>query len=80
MSVCVCVDVMILTDWPLQMMVASSVLFAISDISCLINVFYSLSLLFRIFFCVCTDCCGRDLTSDEYRCTTVIHCTSPVSK
>jgi len=40
------------TDWPIQMMVASSVLFAISDMSCIINVFYSLSLLYRIFSCI----------------------------
>ena len=60
-------DVMIRSDWPIQMMVASSVLFAISDISCIINVFYSLSLLFRIFFCVCVNCCGRDWTRQEPR-------------
>jgi len=49
------------------MMVASSLLFAISDMTCIINVFYSLSLLFRMLFCVCTNCFGRDLTSEEFR-------------
>jgi len=58
---------MILSDWPIQMMIASSALFAISDMTCIVNVFYSLSLLFRIFFCVCTNCCGRDLTRQEPR-------------
>ena len=60
-------DVMIITTWPIQMMVASSLLFAISDMTCIVNVFYSLSLLFRMLFCVCTNCFGRDLTSEEFR-------------
>ena len=60
-------DVMILTIWPRIMMVVSSLLFAISDLSCIVNVFYSVSLLFRIFRCVCTNFLGRDWTSDEFR-------------
>ena len=60
-------DVMILSSWPVQMMVASSVLFTVSDMTCIVNVVYSLSLLFRISCCICDNCCGRDLTADEPR-------------
>ena len=64
----VCIDVMNLSEWPIQMMVASSALHAVCDIVCLVNIVYSVSILFRLLFCVCTD----DSTSDHYRSVTYL--------
>ena len=58
------VDVMNLSEWPIQMMVASSVLHAIADIICLINIAYSVSILYRLLFVACTD---TPSDRDDYR-------------
>jgi hypothetical protein len=54
--------VMIKTTFPQVMMVISSFTFALATLACVVNVFYSLSLLIRILYCFCTNCCGKDLT------------------
>jgi hypothetical protein len=58
-------QVMIITDFPRIMMVVSSFAFAIADMAAIVNVFYSLSLLIRLLYCFCTNCCGKDLTKTQ---------------
>ena len=49
------------TEFSRRLMAASICMFGIADIICLINVLYSVALLYRLFICLC---CGSDDAAD----------------